>query len=419
MHGAREQHRERIKERTMPYEEVGEPIPWQQAFEQSGSAALQSQAAFLLLLGRQMGRGPKTGLKAVQDSIPEGDRAQFPLPPILHPARRRVAVEDIQASLARRYPWFIAIAQQPQLRAVTRPDLDDIVLVGPMFRAISGEEKQEILSTMLPDLVRRFDEKPTRLAAAELMEVCLFHSDSLVRIAAAASYLRIRSEWGGLLSILEQGTRDKDSLVRDVAATALTRVARSHPRLAELARGIPVRMDGEPSQTSLLVHGTFARNFSWWHPGSNFHSYLLKNVRKDLYGAQDVFSWSGLYNHTARDRGARDLGTWVKTRGMNGLDHLFAHSHGGSVAMLATQHGIDIEKLILLSCPVHNYMPDFKRVKKIISIRVHLDLVVLADGGRQKYRHPQIQEHVLPVWFNHSATRDPYIWQKYKIPNKL
>ena len=39
----------------MPYEEVSEPIPWQQAFERSDSAAVQSQAAFLLLLGIQAG----------------------------------------------------------------------------------------------------------------------------------------------------------------------------------------------------------------------------------------------------------------------------------------------------------------------------------------------------------------------------
>ena len=369
----------------MPYEEVADPIPWQQAFERSDSAAVQSQAAFLLLLGRQMGRGHKTGLKAARDSILEEDRLQFPLPPILHPARGRVAVEDIQSRLARRY------------RSRTH--------IGPSY-----------MVEMLSDLVRRFEEEPTRLAAAELMEACTFHPDSLVQVAAAASYLKVSSEWGALLSILEQGTHDQDSLVRDVAATALARVVRSHPRLTELARRVPVRIDGEPSQTSLLVHGTFARNFSWWQPGGNFHSYLLKNVRKDLYGAQDVFSWSGLYNHTARDRAALNLAAWATTRRMNGLDHLFAHSHGGSVAMLGTQRGLDIEKLILLSCPVHdNYLPDFNRVANVISIRVRLDLVILAGRGGQRYRHPQIQEHVLPVWFNHSATHDPNVWQEHNI----
>ena len=373
----------------MPYEKVAEPIPWQQAFGQSNSAAVQSQAAFLLLLGRQMGRGPKTGLKAVRDSTLEEDRPQFPLPPSLHSARIRVGARDIQPRLHRRY--------------------------GPSNWIASSN-----LVEILPDLVRRLNKEPTGLAAAELMEACLSHPDSLVQVAAAASYLGIYSDWGSLLSILERGTYDQDSLVRDVAATTLARVARSHPRLTELARRVPVRTDGEPSQTSLLVHGTFARNSSWWQPGGDFHSYLLQNVRKDLYGGQDVFSWSGLYNHMARNRGALNLAAWATTRRMNGLDHLFAHSHGGSVAMLGTQHGLDIEKLILLSCPVHdNYLPDFNRVRKVISIRVRLDLIILAGRGGQKYNHPQIQEHVLPVWFKHSATHDPNVWQRHNIPALL
>jgi hypothetical protein len=101
---------------------------------------------------------------------------------------------------------------------------------------------------------------------------------------------------------------------------------------------------------------------------------------------------------------------------------LFAHSHGGSVAMLASKHhGLALGELVLLSCPVHahKYMPDFNSVTKVVSIRVHLDLVILADRGGQKFQHPQIHENVLPLWFDHSATHSPSVWQAHHVPAKL
>ncbi len=399
----------------MPYEEVSDPIPFPQSFERFDGAAAQSQAAFLLLLGTRM-RTPvqwwrlPSGLLLLStrpmpdsevaqkdqflDIFPEEDRNKFPLPPILSSPKERLAGEEIRTRLISRDSRFRAISHQ----------------------AIPREDKREILAEILPDLAQRLNTEPSWLAAEELIEACLSHPAPLLRVAAAASSFEISSESGRLLRILEQGTHDQESLVRDVAATALARVAPAHPRLVELTAPSPVSEDGDPSHTSLLVHGTSARGDKWWQPGGNFHSYLLKNICSDLYGDQDVFSWSGLYSHVARDLGAQDLIAWSNTHGMDGLDHLLAHSHGGSVAMSASKKGLAIEKLILLSCPVHSqYMPDFDQVKNIISIRVRFDLVILADGGGQKYNHPQIQEHVLPVWFKHSATRDPNVWQKHNI----
>ncbi len=89
--------------------------------------------------------------------------------------------------------------------------------------------------------------------------------------------------------------------------------------------------------------------------------------------------------------------------------------------MLASQAGLNIGELVLLSCPVHipKYLPNFTRVTKVVSIRVHLDLVILADGGGQRFQDPNIQENVLPVWFDHFATHDPDIWQQYDVPSML
>ena len=377
------------------YEEVFEPISAQEAFRRFDSAAIQSQAAFLLLLGIQAGSDSEAAQeKQLSDIISEEDREKFPFPPLLPPPRELFAGEHIRTRLTRGY------------------------LSGyGSWEEISSERKQKII----PYLIDNFYERRTRLAAAELMEACLFHQDPLARVAAAASHVELSLEWGRPIRVLEQGTYEEDSLVRDVAATALARIIPNHPRLVELAAPALVGKSGEPSHTSLLVHGTWARSSPWWQPGGNFHSYLRNNVRNDLYNnGQDIFSWSGGYSHAAYQLGSQDLINWVNTHQIAGLNHLFTHSHGGSVAMLASQGGLAIDKLILLSCPVHSqYMPDFNGVGSVSSIHVRCDLVILADRGGQKYNHPQIQEHVLPVWFNHAATHDPDVWRNHNIPASL
>jgi len=46
---------------------------------------------------------------------------------------------------------------------------------------------------------------------------------------------------------------------------------------------------------------------------------------------------------------------------------------------------------------------------------VHLDLVILVDGGGQHFSDPRIQEHVLPIWFDHFATHDPDTWERHRV----
>lgn len=98
------------------------------------------------------------------------------------------------------------------------------------------------------------------------------------------------------------------------------------------------------------------------------------------------------------------------------------HSHGGSVAMLMSwQPSATFDQLVLLSCPVHpaKYSVNFGKVKKVVSVRVKFDLVLLADGSGSHFSDARYNEHVLPVWFNHSATHDPAIWQQYKVSAML
>ncbi len=62
---------------------------------------------------------------------------------------------------------------------------------------------------------------------------------------------------------------------------------------------------------------------------------------------------------------------------------------------------------------------NFAAVRKVVSIRVKMDLVLLADGSGSRFSDARYNEHVLPVWFNHSATHDPATWKKYNVPAML
>jgi hypothetical protein len=272
-------------------------------------------------------------------------------------------------------------------------------------------------SRRLPAVASAFYRDANPETAAALLEVCLRHPHELVRVAAAASYVEVAVDPAPAIRILQRGARGRASLIRDVAATALGHVDPASAALARLL--VPGRRPSRRprSQTSTIVHGTWARGSEWWQPPSgDFWKFLHDTVDPDLYADGDRFEWTGGYSDAARGIAGPELHDWVQDEGLDGLD-LFTHSHGGSVAMLATQAGTRVGRLVLLSCPVHwpKYMPDFARVTRVISIRVHLDLVILVDRGGQRFLDSRIEENVLPIWFDHFATHEPDTWVRHNV----
>ena len=94
------------------------------------------------------------------------------------------------------------------------------------------------------------------------------------------------------------------------------------------------------------------------------------------------------------------------------------------MASLATRRGMSIDRLVLLSWPVHGeWFPDFTRVQRVIDVRVKLDLVILADRGGQTYTPPA--EHAQKVtshvngWFEHGDTHEPAYWERHGLPAVL
>jgi len=389
---------------------VERPVPCAQAFGRTDLAALQSQAATLLLLRAQVrrdgaalsARAARPGRPARVELAPKRDVAALQVPRVAG-ARRRVPEDAVVASLRRRYGRGVPAPRPRTGRAAPR-------------RRLARATPRDVIG----DLGRRLARDPSPLHLAQLTRACLQHPNEVPRVAAAATHFEVTTRPEPALEVLIGSLGSADPLARTLAATALSRVAPEDLRLQALLRRRRPRRGRPPSRTSLLVHGTFARNTSWWQPGGDFHEYLRDDVRPDLYGAGDRFDWSGGWSDAARALGAADLRAWVAARDLAGLS-LFTHSHGGSVAMLASQDGLVVGDLVMLSCPVHvhKYVPDFSRVSRVVSIRVHLDLVILMDGGGQRFDDPSIEESVLPIWFDHFATHDPAVWQDHDVPSLL
>lgn len=393
-------------------EDVIDPVPFPAAFRETDAVAAQTQAAVLLLLGAYLEYerelSPEIFLPREapldNDLLPEEDRAKLGIPRRLadlgYSRGVRLNVDFVRESLP---------AEVAELAEV------DVI----------REPSSAVVREILPALAERLARDPSPLVAAQLCEVALSHPDELVRVAGASSYAEIllREQQERLLGVLVRGVESDDPLVAEVAAIALARLAPGHLRLADLVRPSIPAPGGEPSRMALLVHGTFARRADWWQPGfpRNFHQYLKAAVDPSLYSAPDRFEWSGFYSDHARDLAALELVGWVQRHGLDGLD-FFTHSHGGSVAMQANRvGGIHIGRLVLLSCPVHwkRYFADLSRVRKAVSIRVHLDLVILADRGGQRFPAGSIPEIVLPIWFKHSITHEPPTWIKHKLPSRI
>jgi hypothetical protein len=377
-----------------------EPLTGPDAFAASDDAASLAQAAILLLSSRML-RGDRRLASAserwavrepLESDYDANDLARFPLP-ALQPDAGRVPA-------ARTERERVGITKS--IERMTRYDSD-----------------QSRIRVAHALAVRLYDQ-PTVTTAAALMSACLEHPNDLVGVAAAASYFWHGTEPRRCLEILRAGVDSQSDLVRDLAATALSRIAPGDPTLGRLSRPGPRVGGGNANHTATIVHGTWARRNRWWQPGGDFHAYLASEVRPDMYSATDRFEWSGRYRPDDRAMAGLKLADWVGTRGLGGLD-LFGHSHGGSVLMLATHNGMRAGKLVLLSCPAHEnvYLPDFTRIGACTAVRVHLDLVVIADGGGLRFHDPRIRDVPLGVWFNHSASHDPQVWRDGNVAARI
>jgi hypothetical protein len=279
--------------------------------------------------------------------------------------------------------------------------------------------------TMRAEMTQRLIDQPHPVTAAAVVEANLHSESLLVRTSAAVAALDTAhgAARPDVVARLVDGAGANDDLTRQIARIGLARV---NPELDQLAHlvGRAARLTGtdRPSHTAVVTHGTFAARTRWWRPGGDFYAYL-DGLAPPLNLHDPSFQWSGLYSDAARQLAAQQLVAWLVDQGLQQPD-FFAHSHGGTVANLATRAGTNFQRLVLLSWPVHpQWFPDFTRLTRVVDIRVHLDLVIIADRGAQTFTPPvafrgKVTSHV-NGWFDHGATHDPAYWQQHGLAAAL
>ncbi len=115
----------------------------------------------------------------------------------------------------------------------------------------------------------------------------------------------------------------------------------------------------------IIIHGTFARSIpfiKWWKKGGDGYQALsqaLSHKKESI--VIHAFGWTGHNNHQARKDAARQLVKLAQTYLTDSSHslHIVAHSHGGTVALLAAQmlaeqkSHLKIAQLFNLGTPVH------------------------------------------------------------------
>lgn len=346
--------------------------------DDSASVAASQAALLLAIRAGVLGRTPTT------EKLKE-----FPLPNLkpLHRHHRHVKVADACK--------YLGVTQR-ELRQEIEPALE-----------------QEMSKVAL-DVY----EKPSIEAAAALFEAAMRSPHALVRVAGAAGARETTRLRPRIRKTLEEGARSKDRLISRLALAAIGQIGPMGDVAKKKVIKQPAsRKRNRKSDTAVVTHGTFAAGGDWYRPGGDFYE-ALKSRRPDLHVHDQSYRWSGGYSDSARMDGSTGLRQWIPDQGLT-IPDFFAHSHGGTVAHLATKlsPAVQFERLVLMGWPVHKkWYPDFYKVKRIIDVRVKMDLVILLDGGTQRFKtsSSKVEKH-RNGWFNHSSTHESTYWDDHGL----
>lgn len=278
------------------------------------------------------------------------------------------------------------------------------------------QEAEPALQQQMTKMAREVYRNPSIEAAAALFEAAMASPHPLVAVAGAAGARETTRLRPKIRNTLEQAARSKDRLVSRLALAVISHIGPMESIADKKVIKQPTsRKRSRKSNTAVIAHGTFAANGTWYRPGGEFYD-ALRTKRPDLDVHDRSFRWTGAYSDRARRADAALLKQWIADQGLGRLD-FFAHSHGGTVAHLATRKGVQFDRLVLMGWPVHRkWYPDFSKVNRIVDIRVHMDLVVMLDRGAQRFQSTEfnIEAH-RHGWFDHSSTHEPAYWDEHGL----
>ena len=278
------------------------------------------------------------------------------------------------------------------------------------------QEREPALQKEMTKVARELYARPSIESAAALFEAAMLSPNNLVAVAGAAGARETTRLRHQIRETLQHGSECADPLTARVAMAAMSNIAPLGSIVRQQVIEQPEsRKRDRDSNTAVITHGTFAADGAWYRPGGDFYAALQAN-RPDLDVHDTSFTWTGAYSRDQRREDAKLLKAWTVDQGLHVPD-FFAHSHGGTVAHLATKRGVQFDRLVLMAWPVHRrWYPDFSKVNRIIDIRVRLDLVILLDRGRQRFNPDQfnVEQH-RNGWFDHSSTHDPDYWDDHGL----
>ncbi len=171
----------------------------------------------------------------------------------------------------------------------------------------------------------------------------------------------------------------------------------------------------------VVVHGTFASKALWWRWPSPFTQYLDSLSGGTVYKGTDFFTWRARDYDKDRRAGAKDLAAWVQMHPARDLT-IVAHSHGGNVVMIATRHGVKMNRLILLGTPIRtDYTPDLRNVDVLHNVYSFGDLTQTPTGtaphcrgeGRTLGDSAKVINHLAQNGFigpGHTELHDVNVW---------
>lgn len=282
----------------------------------------------------------------------------------------------------------------------------------------------------------RESSQPTLLLA--LLNLSLGSVSEIQRTAAAVCLHAVsRGEMRVARGILHSGLSSSSPTIVEMSRAALGL------DLFRLSDDLATGPQMDPTETdrtvSVAVHGTWARLVAnedrWYAPQSKLHRHVRSQASANLFSGEGYYRWSGGYTAAERAEGADDLTMWRHLSGIREFDVVYAHSHGGNVALGAASQGEKIRLLVLMHTPALRRSPDeWERIRanvgRVLVLRTRMDLVVLADGlangSSQSFDskllpHRELELHWQSAksWFSHDRFLKLSTWVDYDVAGQV